>query len=114
MKKHAAYIHSKYALRNFCERGSGECVQWDEGVSTSESTVGLIENMGVLMLMSMSAKGLPRMDMPPFLSDPYLIITLGNQNTRTATIEQDLNPAWKDMVNLNVQGMDQVPRPVYY
>lgn len=56
MKKHAAFCHSKYTLRNFTEGGSGECVQWDDGVSTSDSTVGLIENMGVLMLINMSAK----------------------------------------------------------
>ena len=110
MKKHAAFCHSKYTLRNFTEGGSGECVQWDDGVSTSDSTVGLIENMGVLMLINMRAKDLPALDMPPFLSDPYVILTLGDQNTRTTTIEQDLNPKWNDMINLNVQRMDQIMR----
>ena len=107
MKEHAAFIHSKYVLKNFCEDSSGELCQWDDGVAESESTVGLIENMGVLMIKNMSAKELPRMDLPPFLSDPYLIFTLGPQEVRSETVVQDLNPTWSEMVNLNMQSTTQ-------
>jgi len=106
MKKLAGYIHSKYVLKNFSEGGSGELVSWDEGVATSSSSVGLSERMGMLMVQGLKAQNLPRMDGPLFKSDPYCIFTLGEQVTRTKTIEQELNPVWSEMVNLNVFALE--------
>merc|ERR1711998_601218 len=84
----------------------GELVSWDEGVPSSSSNVGLSERKGMLMIQGLKASNLPRMDGPLFKSDPYCIFTMAEQVSRTKTIEQELNPVWSEMVNLNVHAMD--------
>lgn len=112
MHVHATYVRSKYEHAVFTTTGTGVLVPWDDGraASTSDSRAGLVQNSGVLMLVNMRAEGLPRMDLPPFQSDPYLVLTLGGrQRSRTTTIHNCRNPVWShDKVNLNVQTMDQI------
>ncbi|XP_068654066.1 ADP-ribosylation factor GTPase-activating protein AGD12-like [Aristolochia californica] len=67
---------------------------------TSKEMAGMVEFIGVLKVKVIKGTNLAIRDM--LSSDPYVVLTLGQQRVQTAIISSNLNPVWNEELMLSV------------
>jgi stromal membrane-associated protein len=117
------YIQAKYVRKEFYPNGENErsppipqpldLTEENESSSLQSSqqsknsnsnnnkrgSIGEIEFVGVIIIKLLSAKKLINADVVG-VSDPYVIFRLGNQQMKSKTISNNLNPVWKNETHL--------------
>ncbi|TQD75349.1 hypothetical protein C1H46_039110 [Malus baccata] len=68
--------------------------------SSEKSQEGMVEFIGLLKVKVIRGTNLAIRDM--MTSDPYVILTLGQQTLRTTVIKSNLNPVWNEELMLSV------------
>lgn len=86
---------SKYSFRS-CD--SGKDVDFDS--DGAKLTDGMVELIGILKVKVIKGTNLAVRDM--LSSDPYVVLTLGQQRTQTSIIKSNLNPVWNEELKLSV------------
>ncbi|CAN0874897.1 ADP-ribosylation factor GTPase-activating protein AGD12, partial [Linum grandiflorum] len=108
------YIRSKYELQEFLKPSlritSGKsAVSFQSSLSrkildtfrtTSTSTEGMVEFIGLLKVKVVKGTNLAVRDM--MSSDPYVVLSLGKQTVQTSVIRSNLNPEWNEELMLSV------------
>lgn len=87
--------HSRgYAFRNSWKKSESKSTK------KSNSMVGMVEFVGLIKVNTVKGSNLAVRDM--MSSDPYVILSLGNQSVKTHSIKNSLNPVWKEMLMLSI------------
>ncbi|XP_051124115.1 probable ADP-ribosylation factor GTPase-activating protein AGD11 [Andrographis paniculata] len=73
--------------------------------SNSMSMAGMVEFVGLIKVNIMRGTNLAIRDM--MTSDPYVILSLGNQSMKTRVIRNNLNPIWNESLMLSIP--DSIP-----
>ncbi|EAY84886.1 hypothetical protein OsI_06251 [Oryza sativa Indica Group] len=104
------FIRSKYELQEFLEPSlrivshqssdSGKHAGSASHSVSSKSEVGMIEFIGILNVKVKGGTNLAIRDMSS--SDPYVVLTLGQQKAQTSVIKANLNPVWNEELKLSV------------
>ncbi|KAK3188689.1 hypothetical protein Dsin_028250 [Dipteronia sinensis] len=68
--------------------------------SQNQSQVGMVEFIGLLKVKVIKGTNLAIRDM--MSSDPYVILTIGQQTAQTTIIKSNLNPVWNEELMLSV------------
>jgi len=68
---------------------------------------------GYLLVDIISGRNLPIMDSNGF-SDPYVVVTFGNQKFKTKFIRKTLNPRWNERFVLCVQNSDSHEKSILF
>uniref|UniRef100_A0A0E0CHC3 C2 domain-containing protein n=1 Tax=Oryza meridionalis TaxID=40149 RepID=A0A0E0CHC3_9ORYZ len=68
--------------------------------STFKCKVGMVEFIGILNVKVKGGTNLAIRDMSS--SDPYVVLTLGQQKAQTSVIKASLNPVWNEELKLSV------------
>ncbi|XP_071715778.1 probable ADP-ribosylation factor GTPase-activating protein AGD11 [Rutidosis leptorrhynchoides] len=71
----------------------------------SQSTAGMVEFVGLIKVKVVRGTDLVIRDVRS--SDPYVMLSLGNQSVRTRFIKNNLNPVWNETLMLSIP--DNVP-----
>ncbi|KAK4476651.1 hypothetical protein RD792_015811, partial [Penstemon davidsonii] len=66
----------------------------------SHSMAGMVEFVGLIKVNIVRGTNLAVRDM--VTSDPYVILTLGNQSMKTRVIKNNLNPVWNERLMLSI------------
>ncbi|XVE89361.1 hypothetical protein DITRI_Ditri19aG0195900 [Diplodiscus trichospermus] len=66
----------------------------------SEESEGMVEFIGLLKVKVVKGTNLAIRDM--MTSDPYVVLTLGQQTVQTTVIKSNLNPVWNEELMLSV------------
>ncbi|XP_051123035.1 probable ADP-ribosylation factor GTPase-activating protein AGD11 [Andrographis paniculata] len=66
----------------------------------SNSMAGMVEFVGLIHVTIVRGTNLAVRDMVS--SDPYVILSLGNQSTKTRVIKNSLNPVWNEKLMLSI------------
>ncbi|XP_076897233.1 putative ADP-ribosylation factor GTPase-activating protein AGD11 isoform X2 [Bidens hawaiensis] len=66
----------------------------------SSSTAGMVEFVGMIKVNVVSGTNLAVRDMRS--SDPYVMLSLGNQSMKTRVIKSNLNPVWNEKLMLSI------------
>ncbi|EOY25501.1 hypothetical protein SCA6_019087 [Theobroma cacao] len=69
-------------------------------VKPSENSEGMVEFIGLLKVKVVKGTNLAIRDM--MTSDPYVVLTLGQQTVQTTIIKSNLNPVWNEELMLSV------------
>ncbi|GKB35048.1 probable ADP-ribosylation factor GTPase-activating protein AGD11 isoform X1 [Tanacetum coccineum] len=72
---------------------------------TSTSMAGMVEFIGLIKVNVVKGTNLAVRDM--ITSDPYVILSLGNQSVKTRVIKSNLNPVWNEKLMLSIP--DSIP-----
>ncbi|XP_078428774.1 ADP-ribosylation factor GTPase-activating protein AGD12-like isoform X2 [Wolffia australiana] len=67
---------------------------------TVKSTAGMVEFIGVLKVKVTRGTNLAVRDIRT--SDPYVVLTLGQQSVKTSVMKSNLNPVWDEELQLSV------------
>ncbi|XP_048538541.1 ADP-ribosylation factor GTPase-activating protein AGD12-like [Triticum urartu] len=103
------FIKSKYELQEFLEPSlrivsnhpSDAGKQASNSHSgSSKSEIGMVEFIGILNVKVIGGTKLAIRDMSS--SDPYVVLTLGQQKVQTSVIKGNLNPVWNEELKLSV------------
>lgn len=104
------FIRSKYELQEFLKPSlrivshqpsdSGKHAGNASHSDGSKSQVGMIEFIGILNVKVIGGTNLAIRDMSS--SDPYVVLTLGQQKAQTSVINGNLNPVWNEELKLSV------------
>uniref|UniRef100_A0A0D9VDD8 Arf-GAP domain-containing protein n=1 Tax=Leersia perrieri TaxID=77586 RepID=A0A0D9VDD8_9ORYZ len=101
------FIRSKYELQEFLEPSlrivshqSSEHADSASHSVNSKSEVGMVEFIGILNVKVKGGTNLAIRDMSS--SDPYVVLTLGQQKAQTSVIKASLNPVWNEELKLSV------------
>ncbi|GMI81912.1 ARF-GAP domain 12 [Hibiscus trionum] len=109
------FIRAKYELQEFMKpslritsgRSSSSSVQSnisgkiiDTILNSSQKSEGMVEFIGLLKVKVVKGTNLAIRDM--MTSDPYVILTLGQQTVQTTVKPSDLNPVWNEELMLSV------------
>ncbi|XP_019156329.1 PREDICTED: ADP-ribosylation factor GTPase-activating protein AGD12-like isoform X2 [Ipomoea nil] len=68
--------------------------------SSSSHIEGALEIIGMVIVKVLKGRNLAVRDM--LSSDPYVILTLGNEKVQTTSIRSNLNPIWNEVLTLSV------------
>ncbi|KAL1811700.1 hypothetical protein ACET3Z_021765 [Daucus carota] len=68
----------------------------------SHKSQSMVEFIGLIKVKTVKGSNLAVRDLTT--SDPYLILSLGNQSVKTDPVMNSLNPVWKDMLMLSIPG----------
>ncbi|KAL7102597.1 hypothetical protein ACP275_08G129500 [Erythranthe tilingii] len=68
--------------------------------SSSQNSNGLVEFIGMLKIKVLKGTNLAVRDM--LSSDPYIILSLGQQKAQTSVVKSNLNPVWNEELKLSV------------
>ncbi|KAJ0837582.1 putative Arf GTPase activating protein [Helianthus annuus] len=66
----------------------------------SSSMAGMVEFIGLIKVNVVKGTNLAVRDM--MTSDPYVILSLGNQSVKTRVIKSNLNPVWNEKLMLSI------------
>ncbi|XP_006846006.2 ADP-ribosylation factor GTPase-activating protein AGD12 isoform X1 [Amborella trichopoda] len=102
------FIRSKYELQEFLKpslRIISFSAQRNSSVQsydsrTSQKMVGMVEFIGLMKVKVIKGTDLAIRDM--LSSDPYVILTIGQQRVKTKVIKSNLNPVWDEELMLSV------------
>ncbi|CAI9102748.1 OLC1v1001067C2 [Oldenlandia corymbosa var. corymbosa] len=89
-----------HAFRNSWRRTSEQ-----KSTKKSNSMAGMVEFIGLIKVNVVRGTNLAVRDM--MTSDPYVILSLGNQSVKTRVIKNNLNPVWNEKLMLSIP--DNVP-----
>ncbi|XVE91035.1 hypothetical protein DITRI_Ditri20bG0123700 [Diplodiscus trichospermus] len=70
------------------------------GLESSQKSEGMVEFIGLLKVKVLKGTNLAVRDM--MTSDPYVVLTLGQQTVQTTVITSNLNPVWNEELMLSV------------
>ncbi|KAK5794768.1 probable ADP-ribosylation factor GTPase-activating protein AGD11 [Gossypium arboreum] len=76
-----------------------------KSVRKSNSLAGMVEFIGMIKVNVVKGTNLAVRDM--VTSDPYVILTLGQQSVKTRVIKNNLNPVWNESLMLSIP--DSIP-----
>nr|GMD94760.1 Calcium-dependent ARF-type GTPase activating protein family [Ipomoea batatas]GME00390.1 Calcium-dependent ARF-type GTPase activating protein family [Ipomoea batatas] len=80
--------------------------------SSSSHMEGTVEFIGMLKVIVLKGTNLAVRDM--LSSDPYVILTLGNEKVQTTSMRSNLNPVWNEVLTLSVpQNYGSIKLEVY-
>ncbi|GMH01425.1 hypothetical protein Nepgr_003264 [Nepenthes gracilis] len=82
---------SKRLMNSFQSAGSSK---------RSENSEGMVEFIGVLKVKVVKGTNLAIRDM--LSSDPYVVLTLGQQTVQTSVVKSNLNPVWNEELMVSV------------
>nr|TKW22452.1 hypothetical protein SEVIR_4G229600v2 [Setaria viridis] len=114
-EERADFIRSKYesqefmkpSLRIVSNKSSLEAIDsrkhMDSNASHSasfNSEAGMVEFIGILKVKVIRGTKLAVRDL--ISSDPYVVLTLGQQKAKTSVIKRNLNPVWNEELKLSV------------
>ncbi|CDP18917.1 unnamed protein product [Coffea canephora] len=83
------------AFRNSWRRSSEQ-----RSTKKSNSMAGMVEFIGLIKVNVVRGTNLAIRDM--VTSDPYVILSLGNQSVKTRVIKNNLNPVWNEKLMLSI------------
>ncbi|XP_062223796.1 ADP-ribosylation factor GTPase-activating protein AGD12-like [Phragmites australis] len=105
-----SFIRSKYELQEFLKPNlrivsnhsseSGKHAGNASHSYGSKSEIGMVEFIGILNVKVIGGTNLAIRDMSS--SDPYVVLTLGQQKAQTSVIKGNLNPVWNEELKLSV------------
>ncbi|WOK92591.1 ADP-ribosylation factor GTPase-activating protein AGD12 [Canna indica] len=114
-EERAQFIRSKYQLQEFlkpslrissskstltpCGSANSDGISRTESL-TNTSDAGMIEFIGILNVKVKKGTNLAIRDIRT--SDPYVVLTLGQQRAQTTVIKSNLNPVWNEELKLSV------------
>ncbi|KAF8094224.1 hypothetical protein N665_0367s0012 [Sinapis alba] len=90
-----------HALRNSWGRRESD----HKGTKKSNSLAGMVEFVGLIKVNVVKGTNLAVRDV--MTSDPYVILSLGQQSVKTRVIKNNLNPVWNETLMLSIP--EQVP-----
>ncbi|KAH7684234.1 stromal membrane-associated protein [Dioscorea alata] len=110
----AEFIRSKYELQEFLKPSlrivssksshlssdSGKDKHSSSSLNSPANAAGMVEFIGILKVKVIKGRNLAIRDM--LSSDPYVVLTLGQQKAQTSVIKSNLNPVWNEELNLSV------------
>ncbi|KAG0503382.1 hypothetical protein HPP92_003454 [Vanilla planifolia] len=107
----AKFIRAKYEFQEFLKPSlrivslkssfrSCDSSKDKHGLDLETSTAGMVEFIGILKVKILKGKNLAVRDM--LSSDPYVVLTLGQQKAQTSVIKSNLNPVWNEELKLSV------------
>ncbi|KAG0499138.1 hypothetical protein HPP92_003450 [Vanilla planifolia] len=107
----AKFIRAKYEFQEFLKPSlrivsskssfrSCDSSKDKYGLDLETSTAGMVEFIGILKVKILKGKNLAVRDM--LSSDPYVVLTLGQQKAQTSVIKSNLNPVWNEELKLSV------------
>ncbi|CAD6336329.1 unnamed protein product [Miscanthus lutarioriparius] len=112
-EERADFIRSKYELQEFLKpslrlvsnKGSLEATGSRKHTGRMSlfllvSTAGMVEFIGILKVKVIRGTKLAVRDL--ISSDPYVVLTLGQQKANTYVIKRNLNPVWNEELKLSV------------
>ncbi|XP_052194401.1 probable ADP-ribosylation factor GTPase-activating protein AGD11 isoform X2 [Diospyros lotus] len=85
-----------HAFRNSWRRKESE----NKPSKKSNLTAGMVEFVGLIKVNVVRGTNLAVRDM--VTSDPYVILSLGNQSVKTRVIKNNLNPVWNEQLMLSI------------
>lgn len=111
------FIRSKYELQDFLKPSlritstsskksslqtsfSRKIMDSFRSSSSSQKTEGMVEFIGLLKVKVIKGTNLAIRDM--LSSDPYVVLTLGQQKVQTTIVKSNLNPVWNEELMLSV------------
>jgi stromal membrane-associated protein len=104
------FIKSKYELQEFLQPSLRIVSNYPSDVGkqaastphsgSSKSEIGMVEFIGILNVKVIGGTKLAVRDM--YSSDPYVVLTLGQQKAQTSVIKRNLNPVWNEELKLSV------------
>ncbi|GAV67245.1 C2 domain-containing protein/ArfGap domain-containing protein [Cephalotus follicularis] len=110
------FIRSKYELQEFLKPSlrissgktsaslqtsfSRKIMDSFRSSNSSQKSEGLVEYIGLLKVKVIKGASLAIRDM--MSSDPYVVLTLGQQTVQTAVVKSNLNPVWNQELMLSV------------
>ncbi|KAM0896336.1 hypothetical protein ACQ4PT_023263 [Festuca glaucescens] len=104
------FIKSKYELQEFLQPSMRIISNYPSDVGkhaastphsgSSNSEIGMVEFIGILNVKVIGGTKLAVRDM--YSSDPYVVLTLGQQKAQTSVIKRNLNPVWNEELKLSV------------
>lgn len=105
-----SFIRSKYELQEFLKpslrisskpkKHSLPAADSFRSSSTTQESEGSVEFIGILRVKVMKGTNLAVRDM--LSSDPYVVLTLGQQKAQTTVMKSNLNPIWNEDLMLSV------------
>ncbi|XVF75055.1 hypothetical protein PTKIN_Ptkin13bG0158300 [Pterospermum kingtungense] len=129
-EERSRFIRSKYELQEFLKPSlritSGKSSSASESIRSSfskrildsfrlkpsQNSGGMVEFIGLLKIKVVKGINLAIRDM--MTSDPYVVLTLGQQTVQTTVIKSNLNPVWNEELMLSVpQNYGPVKLQVY-
>ncbi|CAH9111847.1 unnamed protein product [Cuscuta europaea] len=108
-EQRTSFIRSKYELQEFLKpslrissQSKKQSLQPDGFQSSSSIQIseGLMEFIGMLRIKVIKGTNLAVRDM--LSSDPYVVLTLGQQKAQTTVMKSNLNPIWNEDLMLSV------------
>ncbi|XP_006656236.1 ADP-ribosylation factor GTPase-activating protein AGD12 isoform X1 [Oryza brachyantha] len=113
-EERADFIRSKYELQEFLKpslrivsnKSSLQAMDSRKDVGNSsnsysfKSEAGMVEFIGILKVKVIRGTKLAVRDI--LSSDPYVVLTLGQQKAKTRVIKSNLNPVWNEVLTLSV------------
>ncbi|XP_019170392.1 PREDICTED: ADP-ribosylation factor GTPase-activating protein AGD12-like [Ipomoea nil] len=105
----SSFIRSKYELQEFLKpslrissKDSKQKKQSlpTDGWSSSQKSEGMVEFIGVLKVKVCKGTNLAVRDM--LSSDPYVILSIGQQKAQTTAMRSNLNPVWNEDLMLSI------------
>ncbi|KAH0448241.1 hypothetical protein IEQ34_022041 [Dendrobium chrysotoxum] len=116
-EERAKFIRSKYEFQDFLKPSlrivssksssssknsfrSSDSVKESYSGLDSNISAGMVEFIGILKVKVIRGRSLAVRDM--LSSDPYVVLTLGKQKSKTSVIKSNLNPVWNEELKLSV------------
>lgn len=115
-EQRSKFIRSKYELQEFLKPSlriastskknslqvslSRKIMDNFRSSSSSQKSDGMVEFIGMLKVKVLKGTNLAIRDM--LSSDPYVILTLGQQKAQTTVVKSNLNPVWNEELMLSV------------
>ncbi|KAL6602976.1 hypothetical protein ACP70R_043337 [Stipagrostis hirtigluma subsp. patula] len=113
-EERANFIRSKYELQEFLKpslrivsnKSSLQSTDSQKDVDNASHSVsfsseaGMVEFIGILKVKVIKGTKLAVRDL--ISSDPYVVLTLGEQKAKTSVIQRNLNPVWNEELKLSV------------
>ncbi|CAH9101832.1 unnamed protein product [Cuscuta europaea] len=102
-------VVSKYELQEFLKpslrvssQSKKQSLQPDgfQSSSSIQKSEGLVEFIGILRIKVIKGTNLAVRDM--LSSDPYVVLTLGQQKAQTTVMKSNLNPIWNEELMLSL------------
>lgn len=99
-KKHYEKQPTKHRIGNAFRNSWGRKESEHKHAKKSPSLAGMIEFVGLIKVNVVKGTNLAVRDM--VTSDPYVILSLGQQSVKTRVIKNNLNPVWNESLMLSI------------
>eukprot|EP00249_Psilotum_nudum_P007514 c20617_g1_i2 orf=293-1177(-) len=93
-------ISSSSSMPMFSSNSKNSLKLHSLGKKTSNKMVGMVEFLGLLKIRVIRGRNLAVRDLRS--SDPYVVLMIGQQKTKTHVVKSNLNPIWDEELMLSV------------